>query len=59
MSRWEAGQDGKQVKMTLPTMDFMRLMQGVIIERMVDGQAGGPPIIEQQILAQKKSINKF
>lgn len=35
-------------------MDFLRLMQGVIIEWKVYGQAGGPPNFEQPTVVQKK-----
>lgn len=30
----------------LPLMDFMRLVQGVVIKDKADGQVGGPPNIE-------------
>lgn len=43
----------------LPLMDFMRLMRGVVIKGMVDGQARGPPNIEQPTMVQKKKLNKI
>lgn len=43
----------------LRLMDFMRLMQGVIIEGMSDGQAGGYPNIEQPIVVRKKQLKNI
>lgn len=40
-------------------MDFMRLLQGVFIEGKADGQAGGPPNIEQPIMVQNKKLKKI
>lgn len=68
---YEDCQIGKQTKMSykmlqhlthaseLPLMDFMRLMQEVVIEGMTDGQTVGPPNIEQPIVVQKKKLKKI
>lgn len=40
-------------------MEFMRLLQKVIIEGKDDGQAEGPPNIEQPIVAHKKKLKKI
>ncbi|CAI8609311.1 unnamed protein product [Vicia faba] len=40
-------------------MDFMRLMQGFVIEGKDNSQAGGPPNMEQQTLVQKKKLKKI
>lgn len=43
----------------LSLMGFMRLIQGVVIEGKVTGQARGPPINEQDIVVQKKKIKQI
>lgn len=64
-------QVGKQTKMSynmlqyltrvskLSLMDFIRLMQGVVIEGKTGGQVGGPPNIEQPTIVQKKKLKKI
>lgn len=42
----------------LPYMDFMRLKQGVVIERKVNDQAGGPLNIEQPVVVLKEELKK-
>lgn len=68
---YDVCQVGKQIKMSyymfqhltrvskLPLMDFMRLMQRVVIEGKVDGKARGPTKIEQPTMVQKKKLNKI
>lgn len=57
----------KQTKMSqhhthvyeLPLMDFMRLMRKVIIEGKADGQAGGPPNIEQPTMVEIRRYTRL
>lgn len=54
----DTNQARKQVKMTLPLMDFIRLVQGIVIRGKIDGQVVDPPIIEQFVV-KKKSLENF
>lgn len=43
----------------LPFIDFMKLMQRVVIKGVVDGQVRVPPNFEQPRVVQKKKLKKI
>lgn len=43
----------------LPLMNFMRLMQRVVIKGKTDGQVDGPLNIEKPTLVQKRKLKKI